>query len=79
MRVPSVVVGIAFGALVAATSWGAGFAILALLPLAGWWVLRPLEAEERARVRARERRIAAARAAGTDVTPTRGAMRVGQR
>jgi hypothetical protein len=29
-----------FGALVAATSWRAGFAAVALLPLAGWRVLR---------------------------------------
>jgi sugar phosphate permease len=31
-----------FGALVAATSWHVGFAVLALFPLAGWRVLRPL-------------------------------------
>ncbi len=30
----------AFGALVAATSWRAGFAVVALFPLAGWRVLR---------------------------------------
>jgi sugar phosphate permease len=33
----------AFGALVAATSWRAGFAVVALFPLAGWRVLRSVE------------------------------------
>ena len=32
-----------FGALVAATSWRAGYAVVALFPLAGWRVLRALE------------------------------------
>jgi sugar phosphate permease len=31
-----------FGALVAATSWRVGFVVVALFPLAGWRVLRPL-------------------------------------
>ena len=38
--------GTGFGVLVAATSWPVGFAALALLPLAGWWILRPLVGEE---------------------------------
>jgi MFS family permease len=50
--------GVGFGALVAATSWPAGFAALALLPLAGWWILRPLVGEEEDRLAARERRLA---------------------
>ena len=33
-----------FGALVAATSWRIGFAVVACFPLAGWRVLRPLAA-----------------------------------
>ena len=39
---------VAFAALVEATSWQAAFALLALSPLAGWLVLRPL-AEPRTR------------------------------
>ena len=37
-----VAVPIAFAALVAATSWHAGYALAALCPVVGWWVLRPL-------------------------------------
>jgi MFS family permease len=37
-------VPVAFAATVAATSWGAAFALAALFPLAGWWALRPLSA-----------------------------------
>ena len=47
-----------FGVLVEATSWQAGFAVFALAPLAGWWVLRPLEGEEDRRAAAREQRLA---------------------
>lgn len=47
-----------FGVLVEATSWRAGFAVFALAPLAGWWVLRPLEGEEDRRAAAREQRLA---------------------
>jgi sugar phosphate permease len=60
MRGLSAGTGVGFGALVAATSWPVGFALLAALPLAGWWVLRPLEGEEEDRILARERRLAAA-------------------
>jgi sugar phosphate permease len=60
MRGVSAGAGIGFGALVAATSWPAAFALLAALPLAGWWVMRPLVAEEEERIRAREARLAAA-------------------
>ena len=60
MRGLSAGAGVGFGALVAATSWPAGFALLALFPLAGWWVLRPLADEEEDRILARERRLAAA-------------------
>ena len=57
MRSISAGAGVAFGALVSLTSWGLGFAVLAVLPLAGWWVLRPLEPEEEGRIEARERRL----------------------
>lgn len=59
MRVMSAGAGVGFGALVASTSWPAAFALLALLPLAGWFLLRPLVAEEEERVRAREERLLA--------------------
>lgn len=61
MRVISAGAGAGFGAAVAATSWSAAFALLALLPLAGWWLLGPLVAEEEQRVQARERRLRANR------------------
>ena len=60
MRVPSAVAGVAFGALVSATSWPAAWGVLTVLPLAGWWLLRPLEGEEEGRIRARAARLAAA-------------------
>jgi sugar phosphate permease len=60
MRGLSAGAGIGFGALVAATSWPAAFALLAMLPLAGWWVMGPLVDEEEDRIRAREARLAAA-------------------
>jgi sugar phosphate permease len=63
MRLPSAVAGVAFGALVAASSWGLAFAVLTLLPVAGWWLLRPLEDEEEGRLRARAARLAHARPA----------------
>jgi len=37
----------AFGAAVGLTSWPAAFALAALCPLVGWWVLGPLAARER--------------------------------
>jgi sugar phosphate permease len=46
---------ILFGILVTATSWPAAFALLALLPLAGALVLRPLVAEEERRRIERDR------------------------
>jgi hypothetical protein len=62
MRVLSSGAAIGFGALVSATSWSTGFAILAAMPLAGWWLMRPLVDEEEGRIRARERRLQAAAA-----------------
>lgn len=59
MRVVSAAAGIAFGALVSATSWPLAWGVLTALPLAGWWLLRPLEGEEEGRLRAREARLAA--------------------
>ncbi len=58
MRVVSAGAGVGFGALVAATSWPAAFALLGLLPLGGWLLLHPLVEEEEQRARARERRLA---------------------
>ncbi|HEV2770755.1 MAG TPA: MFS transporter [Solirubrobacteraceae bacterium] len=42
-----------FGALVGATAWPVGFALVALAPLAAWLVLRPLVAEEQRRANQR--------------------------
>ena len=36
-----------FGAAVGLTSWPAAFALAALCPLTGWWVLGPLAERER--------------------------------
>ena len=36
-----------FGVIVGLTSWPSGFALAALCPLIGWWVLGPLAARER--------------------------------
>jgi predicted MFS family arabinose efflux permease len=44
------IVSPAFGWLVEATSWQAAFLIMAVGPLAAWWLLRPLHAEEAERV-----------------------------
>lgn len=41
-----VIAPILFGILVTATGWALGFIAVGLLGAAGWWVLRPLEAEE---------------------------------
>ena len=57
MRTISAGAGVGFGALVAATSWGLAFAALALLPLAGYVLLAPLEPEEERRIAAREQRL----------------------
>jgi len=63
MRTLSAGAGVGFGALVAATSWSAGFALLAALPLAGYFLLTPLVEEEEDRIDAREARLAGARPA----------------
>ena len=60
-RVISAGAGVGFGAVVAATSWPAAFALLAILPLAGWLLLGPLVCEEEQRAQARERRLRANR------------------
>jgi sugar phosphate permease len=52
----------AFGTLVAATSWTAGFALCAAAPVVAFAVLGPLAGEETARVLERERRLARAAA-----------------
>ena len=48
-----------FGLLVDATSWRAAYLTVAVAPLLGWWVLRPLENEEEVRAAARQERLAA--------------------
>jgi hypothetical protein len=44
LNVPGAAYPALFGALIAATSWRAGFFVVALFPLAGRRVLRPLSA-----------------------------------
>lgn len=56
LRLPQAGMAVAFGALVAASSWAVAFAALAALPLAGSMLLRPLEPEEEGRIAAREAR-----------------------
>jgi MFS family permease len=48
-----------FGLLVDATSWRTAYLTVAVAPLLGWWVLRPLENEEEVRAAARQERLAA--------------------
>jgi sugar phosphate permease len=48
-----------FGALAGATSYATAYLVIAAAPVAGWWVLRPLEDDEEERADARERRLAA--------------------
>ena len=42
LAVGGVVAPVAFAASVSESSWRAGFAVAALIPLAGWWMLGPL-------------------------------------
>ena len=58
VRTPGLFVGVGFGALVSVASWPAAFAVLSLLPLAGWFLLAPLEPEEEGRLEARRVRLA---------------------
>ena len=46
-----------FGAAVDVIGWPAAFALLALMPLAAWWVLASLELDEAERVQRRHERI----------------------
>ena len=48
-----------FGAVVDATSFQLAYLLIAVAPVAGWWVLRPLEGEEEQRAAARADRLAA--------------------
>jgi MFS family permease len=48
-----------FGALAGATSFATAYLIIAAAPVAGWWVLRPLEDDEEERAEARRKRLAA--------------------
>jgi sugar phosphate permease len=48
-----------FGNLAGATSYGTAYLIIAAAPVAGWWVLRPLEEDEEERAEARAQRLAA--------------------
>ncbi len=47
----------AFGASVDLVGWPLAYAVLAISPLAAWWVLAPLEADEVRRVKRRRQRI----------------------
>jgi sugar phosphate permease len=51
-----------FGALVDLTSWGTAYLVVAVAPLAGWLVLRPLVPDEERRAAARGARLARAAA-----------------
>lgn len=62
VRLPGLFVGVGFGALVTVASWPVAFAVLSLLPLAGWLLLAPLELEEEGRIAARRARLAPAAA-----------------
>ena len=48
-----------FGALAGATSFATAYLLVAIAPVAGWWVLRPLEEDEEQRAEARAQRLAA--------------------
>jgi MFS family permease len=48
-----------FGVLVDASSWRVAYLTIAVAPVVGWWVLRPLETDEEERAEARRQRIAA--------------------
>ena len=48
-----------FGAMVEVTSFQAAYLIISVMPVIGWWVLRPLEDEEDDRAEARRQRLAA--------------------
>jgi sugar phosphate permease len=48
-----------FGALAGATSYATAYLLVAIAPMIGWWVLRPLEDDEEARAEARRKRLAA--------------------
>jgi MFS family permease len=48
-----------FGALAGATSFATAYLLIAVAPVLGWWVLRPLESDEDERAEARRRRLAA--------------------
>jgi sugar phosphate permease len=56
--VGTVIAPVAFGAFVEVTSWPPAFVALAACPVAAWWVLGPLVAEEEQRADAREARLA---------------------
>lgn len=59
-----------FGVLVDATSWQAAYLVIALAPVAGWFVLRPLEADEQQRAAARRERLLEGRL--DEVAPRQG-------
>ena len=48
-----------FGAVVELTSFQVAYLAISVAPVAGWWVLRPLESEEEERAEARRRRLEA--------------------
>ena len=48
-----------FGWLAGATSFSTAYLLIAIAPVAGWWVLRPLEGDEEDRAEARRERLEA--------------------
>lgn len=48
LAVATVVVPLGFATLVAGTSWRIAYGVAAVLPLLGWWILRPLSDDVRA-------------------------------
>jgi sugar phosphate permease len=53
-----------FAQLAEATSFATGYLVVAVAPVLGWWVLRPLETDEDERLEARASRLAPSRPAG---------------
>jgi sugar phosphate permease len=70
MRLVGAAVPVTVGALAAAASWHAAFALMGVAPLASRFLLRPLVDDEHRRRRARRRRVSEAAASGR--APTAG-------
>jgi sugar phosphate permease len=79
LRLPQAGMGVLFGAFVASSSWAAAFAALAVLPLAGWLLLRPLESEEEGRIAARDARRTTNRSPASPEGPVIGHVGASER